>query len=197
MLRHGSITDDGKIVIPIEIRHGKWKETEIRGGGGSKFRSSKVELADHFPIEPGFSVTLHKAQVSDQHLYEVTSGLTTSLTENILTILYIKISGEQGRTIRKVILAISEHPNNFIRMKWEGLYVALSRVKFSDDIRLLLRLGDRSTMTYISKLKKNAHIKSFFKGYTSLPGTNKEDDTAQPQMMIWDRDLSCKDAGYK
>ena len=65
ILRHGSITDDGKIVIPIEIRHGKWKETEIRGGGGAKFRPSKVELADHFPIEPGFSVTLHKAQVSD------------------------------------------------------------------------------------------------------------------------------------
>ena len=108
-----------------------------------KFWLSKMEVTHHLPIEPGFSVTLHKAQVSDQHLYEVKSGLTTSLTENILTILYIKISGEQGRTIRKVILAISEHPNNFIRMKWEGLYVALSRVKFSDDIRLLLRLGDR------------------------------------------------------
>lgn len=65
--KHGSITDDGKVVIPIAAKHVKWKETEIRGGGGggggSRFRPSKVELADYFPIEPGFSVTIHKAQV--------------------------------------------------------------------------------------------------------------------------------------
>ena len=45
-------------------KHVKWKETDVRGGGGSnRYRPSKVELADYFPIELGFSVTLHKAQV--------------------------------------------------------------------------------------------------------------------------------------
>ena len=64
---HGSISDDGKVVIPIQVsskKHVKWKETDVRGGGGSsRYRPSKVELADYFPIELGFSVTLHKAQV--------------------------------------------------------------------------------------------------------------------------------------
>ena len=54
-------------MIPIEVsnkKHVKWKKTNIRGGGGYHCRPSKVELADYFPIEPGFSVTIHKAQVS-------------------------------------------------------------------------------------------------------------------------------------
>ena len=43
--------------------------------------------------------------------------------------------------------------------------MALSRVKFKDDIRLLLKCGDRSTMDYIENLSKNAHVQSFFDGY--------------------------------
>ena len=80
----------------------------------------------------------------------------------------------QGRTIKKVILSVSEHPNQLVKMTWEGLYVALSRVRFSDDIRLLVRRGDRTTMNYITQLKKNQSIKSFFKGYRG------------PMPMQWD-----------
>ena len=43
--------------------------------------------------------------------------------------------------------------------------MALSRVKFKDDIRLLLKFGDRSTMDYIKNLTKNARVQSFFDGY--------------------------------
>ena len=43
--------------------------------------------------------------------------------------------------------------------------MALSRVKFRGDIRLLLKGGDRSTMDYIEKLAKNARVQSFFDGY--------------------------------
>ena len=60
----------------------------------------------------------------------------------------------KGRTIQKVILSISEHPFQFTRVRWEGLYVALSRVRKKDDIRLLLRFNDRSTMDYIINLEK-------------------------------------------
>ena len=70
--KHGSITTtDGKIVIPINVsakKYVKWKPTQVRGGGSRpglpNFHPSKVELADFFPIEPGFSITIHKAQVS-------------------------------------------------------------------------------------------------------------------------------------
>ena len=71
----------------------------------------------------------------------------------------------KGRTIQKVILSISEHPFQFTRLKWEGLYVALSRVRKKDDIRLLLRFNDRSTMNYIINLEKNHFVKCFFDGY--------------------------------
>ena len=71
----------------------------------------------------------------------------------------------KGRTIQKVILSISEHPFQFTRLRWEGLYVALSRVRKKDDIRLLLRFNDRSTMDYIINLEKNHFIKCFFDGY--------------------------------
>jgi hypothetical protein len=65
--KHGSMTDDGRIVIPIDIHNKQkvqYKNCKIRGGGGFQFHPSTVELADHFPIEPGFSVTIHKAQLS-------------------------------------------------------------------------------------------------------------------------------------
>lgn len=111
----------------------------------------------------------------------------------------------QGRTIRKVILSISEHPHQLVRMSWEGLYVALSRVKFRDDIRLLLRNGDRSTMGYIKGLRKNDYIKSFFKGYRPasnadhLLGRHVEDkgymDGSQ-SIMSWDPDLASSYAGF-
>jgi hypothetical protein len=65
--KHGSLTTDGRVVIPISLKNKRpiaYKKTGIRGGGGYQFRPSTVELADYFPIELGFSVTIHKAQVS-------------------------------------------------------------------------------------------------------------------------------------
>ena len=64
--RDKSITDDGTVVVPISIsnkKHVKWKNSSIRGGGGLRFYPSKVLLADYFPIEPGISITIHKARV--------------------------------------------------------------------------------------------------------------------------------------
>ena len=66
--KYGSLTSDGRIVIPISVKNKQFvefKKSDIRGGGGYQFRPSTVELADYFPIELGFSVTIHKAQVSN------------------------------------------------------------------------------------------------------------------------------------
>ena len=70
MWKHGSLADcPGKIVIPVELssrKFVKYKVAQIRGAGGSsRYFPSKVELADWFPIEPVFSVTIHKANVSN------------------------------------------------------------------------------------------------------------------------------------
>ena len=67
--KYGSLTNDGRIVIPISVKNigyaVEFKSNNIRGCGGYQIRPSSVELADYFPIELGFSVTIHKAQVSD------------------------------------------------------------------------------------------------------------------------------------
>ena len=105
------------------------KKTQVRGRGGGnyRFKPSKVDLKDWFPIEPGFSVTIHKAQVSP---YKYSCAKTESQHRTkLLTSPHNTPSPPlQGRTIKKVILSISEHPNQLVRMTWEGLYVALSRV---------------------------------------------------------------------
>ena len=63
------VPDKSRIVIPVSVNCSKhqrnqYKNSDIRGAGG-RFQvwPSKAEFADHFPLEPGFSVTIHKAQV--------------------------------------------------------------------------------------------------------------------------------------
>lgn len=70
----GSITDDGKVVIPISLQDGNpipLKTEHVPGcnDSGRWYRASQVQMKDRFPIEPAFAVTVDKAQVrSDQAL---------------------------------------------------------------------------------------------------------------------------------
>ena len=58
--------------------------------------------------------------------------------------------------------------------------MALSRVKFSGDICLLLKGGDTSTMDYIKNLAKNVRVQSFFDGYEGdMPMTWNEQRAAE------------------
>ena len=93
-------------------------------------------FADHFPLELGFAITIHKVQ---------------------------------GRTIVKIIVAISKHTEEKLRFIFEGVYTALSRVKEGKGIRLLLTNKDWSTINYISSLEKDQDITDFFKGYPDPP----------------------------
>ena len=101
-------------------------------------------------------------------------------------------------------MSLSEHPHHFNRISWEGLYVALSRVKLRDDVRLLLRNGDLSTMKYISDLKKKPLVKAFFKGYVPKTpqdqegeGSNRQGSTENVQVqMKWDASLASKAASF-
>ena len=156
--QHGSLVKDGgRIVIPISTKYrnfNEWETASIPSGipaadktsrrdqtsglirSFSWFRSlydvSKVPLRDHFCIEPGFCITLHKAQ---------------------------------GRTIRRLILSISDHPYQKLRHKWEGLYVGLSRVEYNEHIRLLLKRGDWGTAKLLLGLERCKYTECFFKGY--------------------------------
>jgi hypothetical protein len=67
----GSITNNGRVVIPISIHDGKskikYKTTYVPGcfrpEAGIWYGESQIEMKDHFPIEPAFSITVDKAQV--------------------------------------------------------------------------------------------------------------------------------------
>ena len=64
----GSITADGRVIIPVSLRDGSpipYKTEYIPGCNetGRWYRASQIKMKDHFPIEPAFAVTVDKAQV--------------------------------------------------------------------------------------------------------------------------------------
>ena len=151
--RHGSLVS-GRVVVPISTKYAsynKWEKTFVPPH--PLYSVSKVPLRDYFCIEPGFCITVHKAQ---------------------------------GRTIRRLILSISDHPTPKLRQKWEGLYVCLSRVELNEHMRLLLKRGDWGTATFVRALEKCKHTDCFFEGYRHH--TNQKG-------MTWDRRLARAAAG--
>ena len=71
-------------------------------------------------------------------------------------------------------------------------------MRLKDDVRLLLRNGDRSSMDYIRELKKNRFIKSFFKGYVTVSATEEvsRGNVEGSALMKWDPHRASKAAGY-
>jgi hypothetical protein len=152
---HGSLVNDGRIIIPIEKRTVKWKNESIRACGRPyHFNASSVPMADWFPIELGFCITVPKAQ---------------------------------GRTIHKLIASLSEHPCAFLKYQWEQLYTLISRITERDEMRLLLQMGNRNTLEYISDLEKDPYTAYYFAGFP------KESST---EVVHWDPILSAKAAGF-
>ena len=85
----------------------------------------------------------------------------------------------QGRTIRRLILSLSCHPCSTLQLTWEAFYVAMSRVRRRDDIRILLKQGkDRKDLAYVSDLKKDKNVGYYFCGF------RYEDNGSPPR---WDR----------
>ena len=61
--KYGSITNDGKIIIPIVQKTVKYHNESVSACGGPLyFNALMVPMGDHFPIELGFYITIPKAQ---------------------------------------------------------------------------------------------------------------------------------------
>ena len=75
----------------------------------------------------------------------------------------------QGRTMPRVILALSSRSSSHCQMTYAAIYVALSRVRNRNDIRLLLSgtnyAEQRDSLLYLSTLKRDKSIDAFFAGY--------------------------------
>jgi hypothetical protein len=111
----------------------------VPGSPNGDYKCSKVRVSNFFPVEPGFAITIYKAQ---------------------------------GRTISKVILAISERQGNGCGLNYRSIYVACSRVKQKHDIRLLRfnDNGNRESLTYLTKLKADPCNLAFVEGFDTNGG---------------------------
>jgi len=71
-------------------------------------------------------------------------------------------------TLDKVILALGYRGYGRIsNFKYDALYVAFSRVRSSNDIRILIpKHNNWSSLSYIENLKPDPAISSYFHGYT-------------------------------
>ena len=73
----------------------------------------------------------------------------------------------QGRTLENVIIAISQRPSTFQQMCFPSVYVAFSRVRKTDDIRILVNCKarrirkDPSELKYLDQLRPKAAVLSF------------------------------------
>ena len=76
----------------------------------------------------------------------------------------------QGRTILRVVLDLTEHPFRVCRMEYAAIFVALSRVRNSDHIRLLepsTTASRTSLYEYLSELAPTPTIAPFLHGFPS------------------------------
>lgn len=77
----------------------------------------------------------------------------------------------QGRTMKRLILVLSERPVPACQMRWSAIYVALSRVSQASDIRLLIKDPlDRTSIEYISGVAPKVEVKSYFGGFPNSNG---------------------------
>jgi Helicase len=74
----------------------------------------------------------------------------------------------QGRTLTHVILAFTQRPSS-IQMQFAAIYVAMSRVKSSDNIRFLIHANHNrnESLQYIASLHVNKTVLLFYSGFTT------------------------------
>ena len=79
----------------------------------------------------------------------------------------------QGRTIHRVVIDLTDHPNHYSRMEFAAVFVAMSRVRCSDHIRLLVHppYANRSIdnpetiYAYLTKLKASRFARAYLHGF--------------------------------
>ena len=81
----------------------------------------------------------------------------------------ITIHKSEGRTLQKVIIALSDPHASGCNFKYSQVHVAFSRVRRREDIRLLLtgnsEMEQWKSLTYLGGLTPNKSIKFFFDGH--------------------------------
>ena len=113
--------------------------------------------------------------ITKPHTYTVqqpTSGIARVTTQDVFPYelaFAMTIHKAQGRTIPRVVLALSNREYHYNQMNYAQIYVALSRVKHSNDIRMLYNnTGSRTGLhgiQYITHLKHDIHVLDYYAGF--------------------------------
>ena len=90
--------------------------------------------------------------------------------------LAITVHKAQGRTLKRVIIALSYNPAKGCNFSYQQVHVALSRVRNSEHIRLLLTGQDEAaqwmSLLYINNLRADPSIRFYFAGFRDCPASN-------------------------
>jgi hypothetical protein len=80
----------------------------------------------------------------------------------------------QGRTIPRVVLALSQHNVDICKMTYPSIFVAMTRVEHRDYLRTLYhQSGSRPSMLglqHITNLKPNQNVLDYYAGFTDSNG---------------------------
>jgi hypothetical protein len=116
----------------------------------SKTTSGKTYM---FMNSPSSDAKLSKLTIISEFPFELGFSMT--------------IHKAQGRTMKRVILALVARPQ--MQLEFAAIYVAMSRVKNRDHIRLLYHdNGDtHKAFQYLTKLHLNPYVGIYYAGYES------------------------------
>ena len=95
----------------------------------------------------------------------------------------ITVDKAQGRTLDKVVACLSKRDENVYEMDINSVFVALSRVRHRNDLRLLIhdRTNFESELGYIESLQHDKEYFDWMKGF-EICGLNEP--------MSWNRKLA-------
>jgi hypothetical protein len=71
----------------------------------------------------------------------------------------------QGRTILRVVLDLTKRPSRYQQIDFAALFVAMSRVKEGNHIRLL----GHDNLQYLTTIRPSRVVMAFYHGYEPTP----------------------------
>jgi hypothetical protein len=80
----------------------------------------------------------------------------------------ITVHKAQGRTLQRIVIDLTEHPTTKGSMEFAAVFVAMSRVRCKDHIRLISHRQHvpSEDYLYLEDLKPNIYVSGFYHGYS-------------------------------
>lgn len=155
--------DKNKVIVPIR----PYDDTQLR---------AQAAITKPVALEAP-SLLSSPSRVVIQHIFPLQP--TFALT----------IDKAQGQTIKRVIIALSKRKLSITDFQYACLYVALSRVKMRQHIRIILTDEDNKdlqwqSLLYINSLQRDPSIDAFFEGFPTRQQNWKN--------IVWNKDKAIR-----